>query len=179
MNLDYLVAYYKCDDVRNWNPPAVGTEERKKWPKEAFLDQENRKYPYKYENAEGEWVTSEKALLSARRLAAVHDKAVFDKTTPLLNAIRKERGEEPLQADAIDVESNMAGTMIREITKNIADEAEAISDYTDSIAFCDDAKLKAIFAEIRNDELGHLQKLTVALTEILGGSEPEAAEAME
>jgi len=81
--------------------------------------------------------------------------------------------------DAINIESNMAGSIIRELCKNIGDEAKAISDYTDGIAFVDDEKVKAIFAEIRNDELGHLHKLTVALTEILGGHEPTAAEEMD
>ena len=181
MTLDFLSAYYRCDDVRNWNPPPVDSEDREKMPSEAFLDPANRKYPYRYKNAKGEWIISEKALLSARRLAAVHDRAVFDKTTPLLNEIRKERGEEPLNTDDED-DSKILGNeemAIRELCKNIGDEAQAISDYTKGIALVTDKKVQSIFAEIRNDELGHLQKLTVALSEVLNGKEPTVAANMD
>lgn len=181
MTIDFLSTYYRCDDVRNWNPPAIGSEDRDNWSAEAFLDPENRKYPYKYKNANGEWVISEKALLSARRLSAVHDRAVFDKTTPLLNEIRKKRGDEPLNADDEDDYRilNNEGMVIRELCKNIGDEAQAIADYTKGIALVTDEKVQSIFAEIRNDELGHLQKLTVALSEVLSGKEPTIAENMD
>jgi len=181
VNLDCLNAYYKFDDVRNWNPPAVGAEEREKMPADAFLDPAKRKYPYKYQNEKGEWVISEKALMSARRLAAVHDRDVFEKTTPLLNEIRKERGEELLNNDDTDDVKILdnEGIVIRELCKNIGDEAQAISDYTKGIALVSDKKVQSIFAEIRNDELGHLQKLTIALSEVLGGHEPTIAENMD
>lgn len=182
MNLDFLDSYYRYDDVQNWNPPPIDSEDRDKWPDDAFLDPRNRKYPYKYENSKGEWVISEKALISAWRLAAIHDRAVFDKTTPLLNEIRKERGEEPLNEDDGDDDYkilNNEGMVIRELCKNIGDEAKAISDYTKAIALVSDKRVQSIFAEIRNDELGHLQKLTVAITEVLGGHEPTIAENMD
>lgn len=38
---------------------------------------------------------------------------------------------------------------------------------------------RAIFTEIRHDELGHLQKLTIALTALVSGEQPTAAEQMD
>jgi hypothetical protein len=43
----------------------------------------------------------------------------------------------------------------------------------------DDITLISVFAEDRNDELSHLQKLVVALTEMLSGEEPTEAEKMD
>ena len=70
-------------------------------------------------------------------------------------------------------------TDIRETCKQIIDETNAITAYTDSIEAVSDEKLKSIYAEIRNDELGHLQKHVVALTEILSGEEPVKAAQMD
>jgi len=84
-------------DVAVWNPPGVGTKEREQMPKHAFLDKKGRRYPYKYQNADGEWVVSEKGLIAARRLAAMHgETATFEAATSKLNAIREARGDEPL-----------------------------------------------------------------------------------
>ena len=73
----------------------------------------------------------------------------------------------------------MNSTVIMQLCKNLSDEATAISDYTQAISMTEDETVKALFTEIRNDELGHAQKLVVALTEVLGGSEPVAAENMD
>ena len=68
---------------------------------------------------------------------------------------------------------------IKEFCKQIIDEAKAIIDYTDSIDAVTEEKIKNIFEEVRCDELGHLQKHTVALTEIMSGEEPTEAERMD
>jgi len=73
----------------------------------------------------------------------------------------------------------MSGTGVKETCKQIIDESTAIIAYTDSIDAVDDELLRSICAEIRRDELGHLQKLIVALTEILSNSEPAEAEQMD
>lgn len=51
-----------------WDPPAPGTEERKKMPASAFLSPSTRTFPYKV-FIEGEWVVSEKGLRSAISVA--------------------------------------------------------------------------------------------------------------
>jgi len=74
----------------------------------------------------------------------------------------------------------MNSTIIRELCRQLKDEAEAISAYTESLAWSElDDATKAILTEIRNDELGHAQKLVVALTEAMGDSKPVVAEGME
>jgi hypothetical protein len=70
-------------------------------------------------------------------------------------------------------------TDIKETCKQLIDEATAIIKYTDSIDATEDETLKAVFEETRHDELGHVQKLTVALTEILSGGPPTEAEKMD
>jgi len=167
------------DDVRNWNPPPVGSPERDKMPAEAFLGP-NRTYPVMYENANGEYVESEKGLEAARTVSAMqHDRAVYEEATRRINKIREARGEELLTLDALDIDSDIVGAIVKNLCKNISDEAQAISDYTKSISKVKDKTTIDIFTEIRNDELGHLQKLTVGLTEVLGGSEPATAERMD
>ena len=167
------------DDIRTRQPPPVGSEEREEQPAEIFLDPGSRKYPYMYENVHGEYVVSEKMLHNARRLSAIHDREVFEKTTPLLNEIREKRGDEPLTNDSLDDETEVVSKLIEHYCDNIADEAKAIHDYTKAKRKAKDAPSKAIFTEIRHDELGHLQKLTVGLTEILAGDEPAVAERMD
>ena len=73
----------------------------------------------------------------------------------------------------------MNSTDIKETCKQIIDEATAIIAYTDSIDCIKNKTLKSVYAEDRKDELSHLQKLIVALTEILSGEEPKIAEEME
>lgn len=68
---------------------------------------------------------------------------------------------------------------IRQIAHQLGEEAKAIIEYTNSIQATDDTTLKAVFLELRNDELAHAQKLLVALTEVMGGNEPETAEKMD
>jgi len=167
------------DDVHNWNPPAAGTKERDAMPQKAFLGPD-KSYPFMYENAEGEWVESEQGLEAARTAAQFQqNRAVFEDATRRLNKIREARGEEPLNMDAFDVESNKAGVLVELYCKNLIDEANAIIDYTKRIKKAQDAASKNIFAELRHDELGHVQKLTVGLTEILSGNEPLQAERMD
>ena len=73
----------------------------------------------------------------------------------------------------------MNSTNIIETCKQAIAEATAIIEYTQSIDAVDDDKLKSIYSEIRHDELGHLQKHVVALTELLAGEEPTEAEQMD
>jgi rubrerythrin len=68
---------------------------------------------------------------------------------------------------------------IIETCKQAIDECNAIIAYTNSIDAVEDEKLKAIYTEIRHDELGHLQKHTVALTALLNGEDLDAAEQMD
>ena len=68
---------------------------------------------------------------------------------------------------------------LTEVCKQIVDEATAIRAYADSIDALSDEATINIFSEIRQDELGHLQKLVVALTEMLSGEEPKIAEQMD
>ena len=73
----------------------------------------------------------------------------------------------------------MSNADVREICTQIVDEANAVIAYTNSIEMAESEKTKAIFEEIRQDELGHLQKHIVALTEVLSGVEPTEAEKMD
>lgn len=51
-----------------WDPPAPGSEERKRMPKSAFLSPSTRTYPYKI-LVDDKWVVSEKALRSVISVA--------------------------------------------------------------------------------------------------------------
>jgi hypothetical protein len=51
-----------------WNPPPAGSKEREEWPAHAFLDPENKRYPYK-KYVDGEWKVSCAGLLAAYRRA--------------------------------------------------------------------------------------------------------------
>ena len=73
----------------------------------------------------------------------------------------------------------MSSTDIRETCTQIIDEANAVIAYTNSLEMAESDKSKAVFSEIRLDELSHLQKHIVALTEILSGDEPGEAEKIE
>jgi hypothetical protein len=63
--------------------------------------------------------------------------------------------------------------------RQISDEAQAIMSYSSGIDAAMDETLIAIYHELRMDELGHLQKLAIALTEMLDGKEPTAAAKMD
>lgn len=94
--MEEIVGVFK--DVRVWDPPAAGSADRDEMPVRAFLDQKNRRYPFMYENSEGEWVVSYKGLMAARARAAQQgDAAIFREATRRLNVLRAERGEEPLE----------------------------------------------------------------------------------
>ena len=73
----------------------------------------------------------------------------------------------------------MSNTDIKETCKQIIEEANAIIAYTDSIEITTGQSLRSVFTETMTDELSHLQKLIVALTEIFDGDEPTSAEEME
>ena len=65
---------------------------------------------------------------------------------------------------------------IKSLCKQIAAEAKCVAKYADC---CENAKsdyLKEIGTELRFDSLGHLQKLIVALTEMLTAEEDEDGE---
>jgi hypothetical protein len=70
-------------------------------------------------------------------------------------------------------------TDLKEACKQAIAEAKAILEYTDSIDATESENLKRIFGEARHDGLSHLQKHVVALTEMLSGEEPKAAENMD
>ena len=71
--------------MSNWNPPAEGTKERNEMPKDCFLDEKNRKYPYK-EMVNDKWVQSEEGLHAALQRAEQFDKTnIADKAKKLLN----------------------------------------------------------------------------------------------
>jgi rubrerythrin len=76
-------------------------------------------------------------------------------------------------------EDTMNNTDISETCKQIMDEADAIIKYTYSMEQNVGDTSRAIFEEIRNDELEHLQKLVVMLTEAFSGEEPTEADKMD
>lgn len=55
---------------RTWNPPQAGSSEREEMPAHAFLDSENKRYPYK-KYVDGEWKISCAGLLAAYRRATM------------------------------------------------------------------------------------------------------------
>jgi hypothetical protein len=59
--------------MKSWNPPAEGTKEREQMPNSCFLDEKNKKYPYK-ELDEGKWTPSKEGLLSALHRAEQFNK---------------------------------------------------------------------------------------------------------
>src|SRR5574344_1214815 len=61
-------------NVNEWNPPKEGTKEREEMPSSCFLDEKNKKYPYK-ELKDGNWEPSKEGLL-----AALHRAEQFNKT---------------------------------------------------------------------------------------------------
>lgn len=79
-----------------WNPPRVGSEEREKMPRSAFLDPEGRRYPFKVKR-NGEWVESEEGLMAAYRRAIIQGETdIRDKALARLNRIRRKKGKEEL-----------------------------------------------------------------------------------
>ena len=74
----------------------------------------------------------------------------------------------------------MNNSAIRQLALQLKDEAQAIIAYTDSISWDGlDDETRGILNEIRNDELGHAQKLLVALSEVMAGGEPTEAARMD
>jgi hypothetical protein len=63
--------------------------------------------------------------------------------------------------------------------KQLQSEAQAIIDYTEGIQSAESENLRAVFIDNRMDELPHVQDLTVALTALMNGEEPTAAEKMD
>ena len=55
-------------NLREWAPPAQGTTARNNMPSSCFLDQKNKKYPYKTKK-DGKWVASKSGLQAAARRA--------------------------------------------------------------------------------------------------------------
>ncbi len=58
-------------------------------------------------------------------------------------------------------------------------ELNAIIDYTQKIQMSQNEVMKAIYTDNRRDELPHIQNLAVAITAMLNGEEPSAAEQMD
>lgn len=82
-----------------WNPPAEGSEERKKMPKDAFLSPSDRTFPYKYLR-DGKWVASEEGLKSAIALANMHNHpTIAAKASKLLDELF---GEKKLEHKSVD-----------------------------------------------------------------------------
>ena len=68
-----------------WNPPAQRTRKREAMPSSCFLDQKNKKYPYKTKR-NGEWKPSRQGLIAAKKRAAQqHDTTIENKADRLLD----------------------------------------------------------------------------------------------
>lgn len=59
---------------RVWEPPAVGSKDREEMPAHAFLDPENKRYPFK-KFVDGEWKVSCAGLLAAYRRAIMNQES--------------------------------------------------------------------------------------------------------
>ena len=72
-------------------------------------------------------------------------------------------------------------TQINAVCNELIAEAEAIMKYTSDIELLKDGnqKLTDTFLELRLDELGHVQELAIALSELLAGGEEEGGESSE
>ena len=58
-------------------------------------------------------------------------------------------------------------------------ELEAIKDYSERLCYTQSEPMKKIYTDNRMDELPHIQNITVALTALLNGEEPDAAAQMD
>lgn len=82
-----------------WSPPPVGSKARSKIPRHVFLNQRERKYPYK-ELRNGRWTATEKGLSAARRRSILQNEpSITRKATTLLNKVRRRKGKEPVGQD--------------------------------------------------------------------------------
>lgn len=73
----------------NWNPPAEGSSGRKEMPRDAFADPHGRRYPFKEQDASGQWVPSKEGVNAALHVASLrHDGAVIHK----MMMIKREKG---------------------------------------------------------------------------------------
>ena len=68
---------------------------------------------------------------------------------------------------------------IKETCRQIIEESQAIIKYTESIEAIPNGTLVTVFDEVRSDELSHLQKLIVALTELMTVGETTEAEKLD
>lgn len=73
----------------------------------------------------------------------------------------------------------MSDQNIIRLCRGIVGEAETIIQLTENISMTEETTTKEIFTEVRHDELGHLQKFTIALSETMVGKEPVKAENMD
>ena len=53
----------------------------------------------------------------------------------------------------------------------IISEAQAITEYTNAMAATHSDVTRSVYQEIRDDELSHIHKLVIALTEMIQGSD--------
>jgi len=168
-------------DVRNWDPPSEGSTAREEdMPSHAFLDAPKKRYPYKYENAKGEWVESYKGLMAARnRAAQQNDQAIFQKATRKINKLRAARKEEPLSmAMHMDETADFNREIILACDSGIK-ELKAIRDYTRRLMETQNGYMRDIYTDNRLDELPHIQNIVVALTAMVSGEEPKVAARMD
>jgi len=83
--------------MAKWNPPAQGSKARAKMPRSAFLDSENRRYPYKTKSSSGRWKISDRGLMAAyRRAAQQGHTSIKNKALAILNRRRKRQGKSKL-----------------------------------------------------------------------------------
>ena len=68
---------------------------------------------------------------------------------------------------------------IKQMCRQIIFEATAIVEYTESIEAVPNGGMVEIFDELRSDELSHLQKLVVSLTEQMTTGDTAKAEQMD
>ncbi|MEN3043533.1 MAG: hypothetical protein ABDH59_09625 [Fervidobacterium sp.] len=80
---------------KKWNPPPVGSSKREEMPAHVFLNQKEKKYPYK-KYVDGQWKISCAGLLAAYRRAIMNgDESIKSKA----KSIAKKAGCKWAQSD--------------------------------------------------------------------------------
>jgi len=154
-------------ETSSWNPPPVGSPEREKWPRLAFLDPDNRLYPVMQEVG-GEWVYSADALRSAIWVANRNgDVAISRKASILLSKYHDQNEvNENLNANE---QSALRYEISSKIYKNAIGENDALRGYSKLLedmvkwrAECGNTSVCAIISEaitqireICSDEKNH------------------------
>ena len=151
----------------SWNPPPIGSEERNKMPKDAFLDPENKLYPYK-EKVNGKWVVSVEGLRAAISVANMQGNTkISKKASKLLSKYHEENSV----GDVMEVNETTAlrYRIAKNLYMNEKGESEALEGYakllkdlTEWHLLTDDSTVKSIILraidhvrEISSDEKNH------------------------